>query len=275
MSDYPKLSIVPIEVVEDRRLTLEQMRVLLALFAFRNDKNRNLVWPGRGLLAEMTGMHVSNISSATTSLAALGWLTKKGLGGYSKSTSYTLCWPDCSAPQVAGSATSKVAGSATSKVAGSATSKVAGSATRKEQSIEQSIEQKGKTRERAPTFNLPDWINQEHWDVWHSCKKRKGATDGQKRMAVEQLDEWRREGVDHASALKKAALAGWQGLFKPDVQAVGRRDTPGETAYQKSMRLRVAEAAPGLARKDPSAAGQHAEFLDAIEVQTRTVGRLQ
>jgi hypothetical protein len=126
----------------------------------------------------------------------------------------------------------------------------------------------------APGFQLPDWIDQKHWDVWHSCKKRKGVSDGQKQMAVDQLADWRREGVDHAAALKSAALAGWQGLFKPDVQAAGRRDAPGETAYQKSMRLRVAEAAPGLARKDPSAASPAGNFLDVIEVQARTVGSL-
>jgi hypothetical protein len=270
MSDYAQFSVVPIEVVKDPRLTLEQTRVLVVLFSFRN-KTTNTVWPSRASIAERTGMHISNISSATTSLAALGWLTKEGLGGHSKATRYTLCVPDLPGTTVADSAT--VARSAT--VAESATRPLAESATGKEQSIEQSIEQKGETRMRAPTFDLPDWINQAHWDTWHSCPKRRKTTDQQKQMAVDKLDRWRREGLDHAEALESAALAGWQGLFKPDQQAAGQRAGSGETAYQRSMRLRIEEAAPGLARKDPSAAARPADFLEAIEVQTRTVGRFQ
>jgi len=79
-------------------------------------------------------------------------------------------------------------------------------------------------RVTAPTFVVPDWINRAHWDAWHSCAKRKKATDAQKQMAVDKLDAWRREGVDHAAALENAAIAGWQGLFKPDMAPeAGRR----------------------------------------------------
>ena len=69
---------------------------------------------------------------------------------------------------------------------------------------------------QAPAFSLPDWINEKHWDAWHSCDKRKKATNAQKQMAVEKLDQWRQEGIDFAAALENAAVAGWQGLFKPD-----------------------------------------------------------
>jgi hypothetical protein len=51
-----------------------------------------------------------------------------------------------------------------------------------------------------------------------------------------------------------------------------------ETAYQRSMRERMAEVAPEAALPDPAAAAQHparaAEFFSAIEVQTRTVEQL-
>ena len=53
------ISVVPIEVIQDRRLTLEQTRVLIALFSFRN-KVTNTVWPSRSAIAERTGMHPSN-----------------------------------------------------------------------------------------------------------------------------------------------------------------------------------------------------------------------
>ena len=90
-------------------------------------------------------------------------------------------------------------------------------------------EKKKATRKRAaPTFELPDWINRQHWDAWHSCAKRKNATDAQKQMAVDKLDAWRQQGIDHAAALENAAIAGWQGLFKPDVPASAM--TPGRKA---------------------------------------------
>ena len=79
-------------------------------------------------------------------------------------------------------------------------------------------------RVAAPAFAVPDWVNRAHWDAWHSCAKRKKATDAQKQMAVDKLDAWRRDGVDHAAALENAAIAGWQGLFKPDTAPeAGRR----------------------------------------------------
>lgn len=87
-------------------------------------------------------------------------------------------------------------------------------------------EKKKATRKRAaPTFELPDWINRQHWDAWHSCAKRRNASDAQKQMAVDKLDAWRQQGIDHAAALENAAIAGWQGLFKPDVPASAM--TPG------------------------------------------------
>ena len=143
-----QIAVIPLEVIQDRRLTLEQTRVLIALFSFRN-KVTNTVWPSRQAIAERTGMHPSNISNATTGLALLGWLIKDGSGGYSKATRYTITVPDLICATVAQSATvaeqTTVAQSATKTVAEQATRRIAEQATRKEQSKEQS-----KEREPAP-----------------------------------------------------------------------------------------------------------------------------
>lgn len=89
-----------------------------------------------------------------------------------------------------------------------------------EEETEKEEDKKKATRKRAaPTFELPDWINRQHWDAWHSCAKRKNASDAQKQMAVDKLAKWRQAGIDYAAALENAAIAGWQGLFKPDVPA--------------------------------------------------------
>jgi len=47
-----------------------------------------------------------------------------------------------------------------------------------------------------------------------------------------------------------------------------------ETAYQRSMRERMQEAAPESARKDPTHPAHAVEFFNAIEVPTRTVERI-
>ena len=110
-----------------------------------------------------------------------------------------------------------------------------------EEETEKEEDKKKAARKRAaPTFELPDWINRQHWDAWHSCAKRKNASDAQKQMAVDKLDSWRKQGIDHAAALENAAIAGWQGLFKPDVPAAamppGRRSTGGQHKHAAAAR---------------------------------------
>lgn len=96
---------------------------------------------------------------------------------------------------------------------------------------EPSMNQQGR-KKPAPAFPLPEWINAQHWDAWHSCDKRKKATPAQKQIAIDKLAKWRDAGIDHAAALENAALAGWQGLFKPDAPAAATtpaRRTAGNT----------------------------------------------
>ena len=127
MNDVNIFSIVPVEMLADRRLTLWHMRVLIGLLSFRS-KNTDHVWPSREALAERCGgMHLSNVSKVTSELCELGWLTKDGNGGKSRSTRYRITVPNIQT--VADSAT--VAESATrthQTVADSATQTVADSA---------------------------------------------------------------------------------------------------------------------------------------------------
>ncbi|WP_233423758.1 helix-turn-helix domain-containing protein [Paracidovorax citrulli] len=101
-------------------------------------------------------------------------------------------------------------------------------------------------RVTAPPFELPDWIDRKHWDAWHSCTKRKKATNEQKQMAVDKLAKWRAEGIDHAAALENAAIGGWQGLFKPDAPAAGAPGrSGGPVNRQEALEQRNREAAAG------------------------------
>ena len=141
---------IPIQVWQDKRLTLEQLRVLGVLFSFA-DKGLES-WPSRAAIAERCGMHVANVSSATSKLVEYGWLSKEGKGGHSMPARYTITIPETiadsatvnpsrfdyrsSSKTLADSATTPLADSATTPLADSATTPLADSATRKEQTIE-------------------------------------------------------------------------------------------------------------------------------------------
>ena len=190
---------VPIQAIQDSRLTLEQLRVLIALLSFGN-KDGGSVWPKRALIAERTGMHPANISAATSALVKLGWLEKVGKGGFSKSACYTLKLPTTVADQAT------VVDSAT--VARSATNTVAHSATRKEQTIEQTKEQT-KTYKRTSALVCPDDVPESVWADFLTLRKAKRAP-----MTATALQSIQREadkaGISIADALATCCERGWQ-----------------------------------------------------------------
>lgn len=269
-----QFAVVPLEVVQDRRLTLEQTRVLVALFSFRN-KVTNTVWPSRAAIAERTGMHPSNISSATTALVNLGWLVKEGNGGHSKATRYTLCVPDLVKPEtVAHSATvadsATVARSATQTVADSATPPLADSATRKEQSIEHTNEQKNTARARLPALAKPDGVSQQTWSDWLQLRKTLKAA-----VTQTAIDGIAREAALAGYTLEQALVTccanGWRGFkaawVAPKMPSGFSAQPNGltETPYQRAARQRVEEMNPAVARKvpGPNAFEQSQAFLDS------------
>lgn len=187
-------AMVPVEVLADKRLTLEQMRVLIALLSFRN-KNTDVVWPGREALADRAGgMHITNISKATSALVKLGWLEKDGDGARSQSCCYKIIVPDVEKlSTVAESATHEiVADSATHPteiVAESATQVVADSA----RGIEQTIEHTKKATEdtesaRARAMLLEREVPEAIVDQWLTIrlgKEQQTTPDVVSQIAVE------------------------------------------------------------------------------------------
>ncbi|MFN5744632.1 MAG: helix-turn-helix domain-containing protein [Methylococcaceae bacterium] len=228
---------VPIQVIQDSRLTLEQLRVLIALLSFGN-KDGGSVWPKRALIAERTGMHPANISAATTALVKLGWLEKVGKGGFSKSTRYTLKMPTTVAHSATSGSTdaqktvnrctanarrtlneATVARSATNTLVDSATSTVAHSATCKEQAIEQTKEQT-KTHKRMPALDRPYDVPEDVWRDYLILRdaRRSPLTD----RALQGIRrEASRAGISLSEALEECCAMGWQG-FKADWIAPSR-----------------------------------------------------
>jgi hypothetical protein len=195
---------VPIQVIQDKRLTFEQMRVLIALFSFGN-KDGGTVWPKRSLIAERTGMHTSNISAATSALVKLGWLEKLGRGGFSKSTRYTIKLPTA------------VAQLAMDNVAHSATLALAHSATRKEQTIEHTKEQ---TKVKRTFVNIrPEGVPENLWRDYLILRQAKG-----KRLTEADLQDIRCEAavarISLSEALETCCAMGWLGFKAEWVEPV-------------------------------------------------------
>lgn len=72
---------LPVDAVLDRNLKFEAIKVLIALAKYADKDGRS--FPGRTLLAEMTGIHPVNVSKCTRKLVDLGWLTKERRNGRS------------------------------------------------------------------------------------------------------------------------------------------------------------------------------------------------
>ena len=120
-------------------------------------------------------------------------------------------------------------------------------------------------------FALPDWVNREHWDVWHSCQKRKKATDPQKQLSVDKLANWRSRGEDFAGALENAAVGGYQGLFLPD--RAKTRSPPADTFKERDARAGRArwEEMTGEIHPDNQDVPTIGSILSVVDVTPRLV----
>jgi hypothetical protein len=170
-----QFSIVPVEAWADTRLTLECMRVLGALLSFRT-RNTDTVWPSReALSARCGGMHVVNVSKATSKLCELGWLQKVGDGGNSRAARYKITVPELST--VAESATNTiVADSATTPpetIAESATSLVADSARGIEHTTEHTNKSNTPAGAQARDALVERGVSAETADRWLLIRENK------------------------------------------------------------------------------------------------------
>ena len=197
--------VVPVEVAMDQRLTLQQMRVLLALYTFRN-RNTELTHPTREAISERTGMALTKISKATTDLERLGWLTKVGNGGRSQATRYRVHVPETLTDSDTVSKTKTVP----DQVTVSAQETVTDSVTGKEQTKNIPEQKKKSARVRA-TPPRPDGVDEQVWLDWLALRREKRAA-----VTDTVLDGARREaqqaGITLEAFLREWCLRGTQGL---------------------------------------------------------------
>lgn len=133
-------------------------------------------------------------------------------------------------------------------------------------------------RKRSTTATLaarPDDVSEPVWQDFQRLRREKRAplTDTALAGVRREAD---RAGVPMEVALAYCCEAGWQGFNAGwyAERTAGKRAAiqVGETAYQRSMRERMQEAAPEIARRAPTAPQQDAaDFFRTVDAQSRVV----
>lgn len=91
VSRTPPFAYVPIDILLDRKVTFEALRVFIAL-ALHADKEDGTCFPGRAKVSMRARLHPSNVSAATRILVEAGWLIKTPRRN--RSSIYKLTVPD-------------------------------------------------------------------------------------------------------------------------------------------------------------------------------------
>lgn len=128
---------------------------------------------------------------------------------------------------------------------------------------------------KKPQIEKPDDVSSQVWQDFQRLRREKRAplTDtamaGIRREAV-------KAGVSMDAALACCCEAGWQGFnagwYANRCAAADGRAASSETAYQRSMRERIEEVAPSIARKAPGEKHQDAaDYFRTIDATSRIV----
>ena len=116
----------------------------------------------------------------------------------------------------------------------------------------------------------PEGVSDSVWSDFLAIRKAKRAP--LTATALEGIErEAKKAAMNLADVLALCCTRGWQG-FKADWVAgqkpnVAMPQSLGETAYQRSMRERMNEWAPSVARQSPTDL-QHGDFIDADVITT-------
>lgn len=99
MVEDKRFAMVPLAANRDPRLSLRQLKTLIAICSFRKSADDFCIEAGRDEIASRCGFNSSTVSTATTELQRLGWLVKQGAGGRAAGgaglkTIYTITVPE-------------------------------------------------------------------------------------------------------------------------------------------------------------------------------------
>jgi hypothetical protein len=125
-----------------------------------------------------------------------------------------------------------------------------------------------KTETKTKTIDAPDGVSQLVWQEFVNHRKAKKAQVTQ--LVVDGIQaEANKAGFTLEDALKEIVVRNWQG-FK--AEWVADKQNNSETVYQRSMRLKMQQAVPDIAAKQPTQYEDAVEFFRTIEVPAKQIG---
>ncbi len=125
------------------------------------------------------------------------------------------------------------------------------------------------------TVPKPEDVDQQTWGDWIALRTKKRTT-----VSLTVVEEARREcakaGLTLERFLQIWCMRGSQGLqadwLKPEERAIAQAPGQYETAYQRSMRERMQEAVPEIARRSPAALPQDVtDYFRTVDAPARVL----
>lgn len=132
----------------------------------------------------------------------------------------------------------------------------------KTETVTKTGNRKQETAHECAQPEYPAGLDVSAWDRW--VDYRKGIGKPLKPVSwPAAMQAMAKHTQNQSAVVDQSIAAGWQGLFAlKEGAALGKQQT--ETAYQRSMRLRVQEVAPSIARQEPYE--DAAQFFRTIDI---------
>jgi len=126
-------------------------------------------------------------------------------------------------------------------------------------------EGKRKGSKEGAIVTRPDFVDEQLWNDWLIIRKKKNAPLTETAWAL-MAKESSRAGWPIEKAIQECCLRNWQS-FKADWVADKKNQT--ETVYQRSMRLKMQEAVPSIAKQAPEPYQDASDFFRTIDMETQ------
>jgi len=117
----------------------------------------------------------------------------------------------------------------------------------------------------ASVVQRPDFVDEQLWNDWLVIRKKKSAPLTETAWAL-MTNEAAKAGWPIDKAIEECCLRTWAS-FKADWVADKQNQT--ETVYQRSMRLKMQEAVPSIAKQAPEPYQDASDFFRTIDMETQ------
>lgn len=258
--------LAPNAVLRDERLSKIQLKVLLTLFSFRDNKTTKPIYAKRETIAARCGYSTRIITRTTSELEALGWITKTGNGGRSSPCLYELHAPETVPDSDEVYTVETVAES--DRVLPPETVAESGTVPESEtvsesgqngirigsETVAESDRGNKQTITNHKNKPIGDWVNPDAWAEFEEHRRQieKPLTDLSRQKAMNTLQGYTFAEQQHA--IDKTIQNRWTGLFPEKLG--GANGTSKRITHADDIRSQAARALAALDARNGTAGGR-------------------